>query len=220
VALKKGLRSRAVGFKPAKSNPKVQKLFVEEILNPLIESAKNGVLELFFMDASHFVMGGFPGRVWSLVRRFVKTSSGRRRYNVLGALNFVTKKMESVCNDTYITSIQVVEMLEKLAQTYSKPIHIILDNVPYQTCKFVKENALRLGITLNYLPTYSPNLNLIERVWKFVKSQVLNAAYFETFEIFCNNIFACVNSLHTISIKEMERLVTPKFHIIDDDLVI
>ena len=172
------------------------------------------------MDASHFVMGGFPGRVWSLVRCWVKTASGRKRYNVLGALNFISKAMETVCNDTYITSTQVVELLEKLAATCSKPIHIILDNVPYQKCVFVKDAANRLGITLHYLPTYSPNLNLIERVWKFVKSKVLNAAYFETFDVFCKNVSGCIDTLHTVSIDDMTSLVTPNFHIVDEKLIV
>lgn len=205
---------------PAKANPKEQMAFVNNTMLPLIESAKNGLVELFFMDASHFVMGGFPGRVWSLVRRYVKTGSGRKRYNVLGALNFVTKKMETVCNNTYITATQVVEMLEKLAVAYSKPINIILDNAAYQRCTFVKEAAERLGITLHFLPTYSPNLNLIERVWKLVKSKVLNAAYFETFEVFCNSVNECVDTLHTKLAEDMSRLVTPKFHIINENTVI
>jgi transposase len=205
---------------PAKANPKEQRAFVSDVLLPLIESAKSGLAELFFMDASHFVMGGFPGRVWSLVRRWVKTASGRKRYNVLGALNFMSKAMETVCNDTYITATQVVELLEKLAAACSKPIHIVLDNVPYQKCAFVKDAANRLGITLHYLPTYSPNLNLIERVWKFVKSNVLNAAYFETFDVFCKNVKGCIDTLHTVSFNDMVRLVTSKFHIVDEKVVI
>jgi len=189
-------------------------------LSPLIDSAKSSIIELFFMDASHFVMGGFPGRVWSIVRRYVKTASGRKRFNVLGALNFATKRMESVCNNTYITSVQVVEMLEKLASSYVKPIHVILDNAPYQTCEFVKEHTLRLGITLHYLPTYSPNLNLIERVWKLVKSKVLNAAYFETFDIFRQTIMNCVDNLHTDHANDMKTLVTSKFKIVDEEHII
>ena len=59
---------------------------------------------LLFMDASHFVMGcDFLGRVYSRTRRFVKTFSGRRRFNVLGALDFVTGKVLTVTNDSYIT---------------------------------------------------------------------------------------------------------------------
>ncbi len=184
---------------------------------PLINEAKQGVIELFFVDASHFVMGGFPGRVWSVVRRWVKTASGRKRYNVLGALNFVTKKVESICNDTYITSIQVVELLEKLSSSYGKPIHIVLDNASYQACNFVKENAARLGIALHYLPSYSPNLNLIERVWKLVKSKVLNSAYIDTFNMFCHKISFCIDSLHIKCASEMESLITSKFHLFCDN---
>ena len=165
------------------------------------------------MDASHFVMGGFAGRVWSILRRWVKTASGRQRYNVLGALNFVTKKMETICNDTYITSVQVVELLEKMNRSFAHPIHIILDNASYQTCKYVKENAARLGITLHYLPSYSPNLNLIERVWKLVKSKVLNSAYFDTFDNFCKNISHCVDGLHITNAEEMATLVTSNFQL-------
>jgi transposase len=215
MARKKGLRSRAVGFLPAKVNPVAQKEFLDFTLTPLINQAKNGAIELLFLDASHFVMGGFAGRVWSILRCWVRTASGRRRYNVLGALNFITKKMETVCNDTYITSVQVVELLEKLNRSFALPIHIVLDNASYQTCKFVKENAARLGITLHYLPSYSPNLNLIERVWKLVKSKVLNSAYFDTFDMFCKNISSCVDSLHIRYAENMASLVTSKFHVFD-----
>ena len=217
---KKGLRSLAVGFLPAKADPKVQKNFLESILKPLIDRAKNNAIDLFFMDASHFVMGGFPGRVWSIVRRFIKTSSGRKRYNVLGALNFVSKQVESVCNDSYITATQVVEMLEKLAKKYSKPIFVILDNARYQKCDIVFKTAERLGIQLVYLPTYSPNLNLIERVWKLVKSRVLNSAYFETFADFSKNISNCVDTLHINLHDEMLSLVTENSQIIDENLIV
>ena len=182
--------------------------------------AKLGSIELFFMDASHFVMGGFLGRGWSRFRKWVKTASGRQRFNVLGALNFITKKVETVVNDTYITSAQVVDMLEKLAKAYGKPIVVILDNAPYQTCKFVKEAAKRLGIGLVYLPTYSPNLNLIERVWKLVKSKVLSLAYHETFAEFCLSIASCVESLHTTLLAEMTTRITAKFHIVDEQDII
>jgi transposase len=186
----------------------------------LIEKAKNRDIELFFMDASHFVMGGFAGRVWSLVRKYVKTASGRKRYNVLGALNFISKKIESVCNDSYITSTQVIELLEKLAVSFDKPIKIILDNARYQRCSAVTLKAEELGIELIFLPTYSPNLNLIERVWKIVKSKVLNSAYYETFEIFSDSIFDCVNTLHDKCASQMETSVTENFKIIEQSQIV
>jgi len=200
---------------PSKANPEEQRKFLSDRLMPLIESAKNGVIELFFMDASHFVMGGFAGRVWSSVRKYIRTASGRKRYNVLGALNFVSKRIETITNDTYITSVQVAALLEKLAGLYTKPIKIILDNARYQKCAFVTERAVELGIELVFLPTYSPNLNLIERVWKIVKSKVLNSAYYETFDNFCDNIFVCVDTLHEIYSAQMASSVTQNFHIIE-----
>jgi transposase len=220
MVLKKGLRSLAVGFLPAKADPKVQRNFLEHVLKPLIERAKNNDIDLFFMDASHFVMGGFPGRLWSVVRRFVKTASGRKRYNVLGALNFVSKQVESVCNDSYITATQVVEILEKLADKYGKSIFVVLDNARYQKCEIVFNAAERLGIHLVYLPTYSPNLNLIERVWKLVKSKVLNSAYFETFADFSKNISKCVNTLHSDLRDEMLSIITENFQIVDENMIV
>ena len=168
------------------------------------------------MDASHFVMGGVVGAFWSKVRLWVRTGSGRKRYNVLGSLNFATKKIETVCNDTYITATQVIEMLELLATNYSNPIHIILDNARYQKCKVVTEAALRLGITLEYLPSYSPNLNLIERVWKFVKSSVLSAAYIDTFEEYKLRISNFVDTIEKEYPEKMESLVTENFQLFDD----
>jgi transposase len=201
---------------PSKVNPEKQSAFLNDTLKPAIEKAKEGLLELFFMDASHFVMGGTPGRLWGKVRHWVKTSSGRKRYNVLGALNFISKKIEMVTNDSYITSTQVVQLLENIAEKYvDKPIAIILDNAKYQHCNYVKDRAIELGIQLIFLPTYSPNLNLIERVWKFVKAQVLNAVYIESFEEYCKRIGAFVETIELHYYDRMATLVTEKFQLFD-----
>ena len=175
-------------------------------------------MELFFMDASHFVMGGSPGRLWGKVRHWVRTCSGRKRYNVLGALNFISKKIETVANDSYITSVQVVQLLEDIAAKYiGKPIAVILDNAKYQRCALVKDRATELGIQLLFLPTYSPNLNLIERVWKFVKAQVLNAVYIETFEDYCRKIACFVETIDVDYADRMASLVTEKFQLFNEN---
>ena len=64
------------------------------------------------------------------------------------------------------------------------PITLVLDNARYQKCKVVQDFANSLGIELLYLPPYSPNLNLIERLWKFVKKKCLYAKYYEEFAQF------------------------------------
>lgn len=60
---------------------------------------------LFFDDA-RFVLDAFPGILWSFSRLFVKTSAGRKRFNMLGALNTITYEMVMVTNDTYIVPEQ------------------------------------------------------------------------------------------------------------------
>ena len=197
---------------PSKADPEKQASFLSETLRPLIEKSKDGLVELFFMDDSHFVMGGVPGRLWGKVRLWIRTASGRKRFNVLGALNFISKKIETVANDSYITSTQVVELLENIALKYTdKPIALILDNARYQKCAVVIDCAAKLGIDLVFLPTYSPNLNLIERVWKFTKSQVLNAAYIETFDAYRCTISSFVDSVDVVHNDKMATLVTDKF---------
>jgi hypothetical protein len=85
-------RPLKAGFLPAKTDNAKQKAFAEDKLKPLIKPAKEGVIELFFADASHFVMGGFAGTLWSRARCFVRTACGRSRYNLPGALNSAERK--------------------------------------------------------------------------------------------------------------------------------
>ena len=206
---------------PSKADPEKQSAFLESTLQPAIEKAKARLLELFFMDTSHFVMGGLSGRLWGKVRLWVRTGSGRKRYNVLGALNFVSKKIEVVANDSYITSTQVVRILEDIAAKYiGKPIAIIMDNARYQRCTLVMDRAVELGIRLIFLSTYSPNLNLIERVWKFVKTQVLSAAYIETFEAYCETIANFIETIELDFADRMASLVTDKFQLFDKCMIV
>jgi transposase len=91
---------------------------------------------------------------------------------VLGALNAVTNEVITIVNRTYINSYRVCELLAKLAAATPKlPITVVLDNARYQRCALVQARADAFNIELLFLPTYSPNLNLIERLWKFVKKQ-------------------------------------------------
>ena len=126
--------------------------------------------------------GAFVCCLWCFVRLFVRSPSGRKRWNVLGAVDFVTKQLVTVTNTTYITATTVCELLRLLAvQHPGVPITLVLDNARYQKCALVHDLAKQLRIQLLYLPAYSPNLNLIERLWKYVKKQCLNGKYYATF---------------------------------------
>jgi transposase len=202
---------------PGKADNKAQTNFLLDVLLPAIKAAKDGICELFFMDAAHFVQGGMPARVWAKVRMWIKTGSGRKRFNVLGALNFVTKKVETVTNDTYIKSDSIIMMLEMLAVKYAgKAIRIVLDNASYQRCELVLNKANELNIELLFLPAYSPNLNLIERVWKFVKSKLLGASYIDAFADYSENISDFVANLHSDNAEKMSKLVSENFQLFHD----
>jgi len=182
-----------------------------------MEQATSEKITLLFMDSSHFVMGcDFLGYIYGKVRRFVKTYSGRKRYNVLSVLNFISKKMTTVANDTYITSTEICDLLKKVASEYAgKPIHIILDNASYQKCTLVAELAVQLGINLVYIPSYSPNLNLIERLWKFVKGQ-LRTKYYDDFGAFQNKINSIINSVDKENKHLIDNLIGEKVQLFDD----
>jgi transposase len=216
---KLGIKWRKVGGIPAKVDIEAQQKFHDEQLQPRLAEAKDGKRTVYFMDAAHFVMGAFLGFLWCVTRVFVRTPSGRQRFNVLGALNAITKKLEMVTNDSYITSIQVCELLKKLAENATLPITIVLDNARYQKCRLVMELADKLGIELLFLPSYSPNLNLIERLWKLTKKECLNSKYYNNFALFSGAISAFLTTMGITHKKQLNSLLTLKFQLFTEEQV-
>ena len=181
-----------------------------------MEKAKANELSLLFMDASHFVLGcDFLGSIYCRMRRFVLTFSGRKRYNVLGAIDYTTKKVLTVTNDTYITATEVCEMRRKVSAEYAgRTVHVVLDNARYQKCEAVRSLAAELEITLQYIPPYSPNLNLIERLWKFVKGE-LRTKYYDDFRDFQNRIDSIIDSTSKENLPKIKKLISDKIQLFD-----
>ena len=169
------------------------------------------------MDASHFVLASFLGWVWCFVRLHVRAASGRQRYNVLGALDAVTHELVTEINTTYITATSVCALLQKIASRgVSTPVTLVMDNARYQRCALVTGTAKALGIELLFLPSYSPNLNLIERLWRFVRKQSLNSAWFDSFAQFQGAIDGCLNKMGTDHKQEAATLFTHQFQRFED----
>ena len=146
----------------------------------------------------------------------MRSPSGRKRWNVLGAVDFVTKRLLTVTNTTYITATTVCDLLHLLAAHYpGVPITLVLDNARYQKCALVQDLAKQLHIELLYLPAYSPNLNLIERLWKYVKKQCLNGKYYATFAEFQTAIQDCLNRINTDYRDDMKTLLSRNFQLFD-----
>lgn len=197
---------------PVKADIEAQESFKTQVLEPLVEQAQAGKIHLFFMDAAHFVMLPFLGYLYSRTVRFIKAASGRQRFSVLGALHAVTKEVVTITDHGYINAVSVGELLQKLHALFRDlPIVIILDNARYQHCAFVEETAQKLGIQLIFLPPYSPNLNLIERLWKFVKKKTLYNQYYARYEQFHESISKCLEQTGTTYKQELDTLLVARF---------
>jgi len=109
----------------------------------------------------------------------------------------------------------VIELMGKLIEKYKTlPITIVLNNAGYQKCNIVMEFAKNHGIELLFLPSYSPNLNLIERLWKFVKKKCLYCKYYDTFECFKCSITNCLYNTDKNYKNEISLLMTLNFQIL------
>ena len=105
------------------------------------------------------------------------------------------------------------QLLTQLAAQAAQgiPVTVVLDNARYQRARVVQAYAQKLNIELLFLPPYSPNLNLIERVWKFVKKKCLYSRYYDKFEKFQAAISECLETAPTKHRSELESLLTLKF---------
>ena len=212
-----GMKCRKVGMLPAKADPEKQEQFKQEKLEPVLEEAKTGQRKVYFVDAAHFVLAPFLGFLWSFTRLFIQAPAGRQRFNVLGALDAITHELITVTNDSYINALSVCDLLCKLRLLYPDiPVTLILDNARYQKCKLVWQAADFLDIELLYLPSYSPNLNLIERLWKFVKKQCLYSTYYENFDLFKKAISECLTHTHDTHKEALDSLLTLNFQTFKD----
>jgi len=171
---------------------------------------------VLFMDAVHCVWQAVLGILWSVERIFIPAASGRKRINVLGAYDPVANKLLRIITRTYINSITVCDMLSQIALAYAgKIITVVLDNAKYQHCELVKNTAAVLGIELLFLPTYSPNLNLIERLWKFLKAKCLTNEFYGTAREFEDAITTCLDKMETEYAEDIRQLMNMKFHLYD-----
>jgi len=154
--------------------------------------------QVLFVDAVHPEHNTMAAYGWIKrgQKKELKTNSGRQRLNLHGAINAETHEVTVIESDT-VDKHSTLQLLELLEQKYghASMLYIILDNARYHYSKEVKAWLHNKNIKLVFLPAYSPNLNLIERLWKFFKKKVLYNKYYENVKEFRG---ACISFFRNI----------------------
>lgn len=165
---------------PGRACPQKQTEWISA-LQPVIDEAKECKRKLYFMDAVHFTLEAFTCHVWCKGPLYLKTGAGRNRFNLIGCVDPFSLDIIQSHSMVYVDAEQTKSFLEKVRlESGDIPVSIVLDNARYQHCQAVKDKAAELGINLIFLPPYSPNLNIIERLWKYTRRHVLAGKYFDS----------------------------------------
>ncbi len=88
---------------------------------------------------------------------------------------------------------------------------LAINTARYQHCAQVMNLAATLNLRLQFLPSYSPNLNRIERLWKFIKRDVLYGKHYNDFATFCQAINGCIENIPTKHKSKLATLMTHNF---------
>jgi len=200
---------------PGKANPEAQQEFLKHY-----ESLKNRLEfgdKILFMDGVHPQHNTVAAYGWIKkgYEKEIKSNSGRQRLNINGALDITTCKVTMTIEET-LNAITILSLFRKLRKVYNKAgkLYIICDNAGYYKTEHVQIEAKKLNIELVFLPPYSPNLNLIERLWKFFRKKVMYNQYYEKFSDFKNATEGFFNKGMKKYKSELDTLLTENFQII------
>ena len=198
---------------PGKQDSAKQQAFIEEYGR--MKATKGKTDPVYFADATHPQHNSVPSYGWIKKgkEKALKANCGRQRLNINGAINIETLEPVTGFYET-INAQASIDLFAKIEAKHpdAETIYIIVDNARYYRSCLLKEHIEGTKIKLIFLPPYSPNLNLIERYWKFFKKKVLNNCYYETFEEFklvCKSFFRKRKKY----LPELQTLLTENFHL-------
>ena len=181
-----GFRFKKAKLVPGKADADKQIAFLEQLSQ--VKQSMKTVDDLYYMDAMHPQHNTQAGYGW--IQRgatfWLRSNTGRQRLNINGVFSMKKQRplirLEETVNAQ--ATLRLFDEMQK-AQPRGK-LHVIADNARYYRCQVVNEYLQKKGcrIRLHFLPAYSPNLNLIERLWGFLKREVIYNRYYEKFEYF------------------------------------
>lgn len=170
-----------------KANEQAQVDFLDDQLPAILEQVEQGQAVMYFSDGSHPTHNTKTGYGWiKKGQNFeIDCNSGRKRVNVNAAINGL--KPEHLVYD--ITDSINAQSTKRLCQQLlrkhpGKTVYLICDNARYNRNRMLQDWADNQRIEFVFLPPYSPNLNLIERLWRFMRKEVINSCYYDTYSKF------------------------------------
>lgn len=198
---------------PGKADVAEQERFLQALEPFLAETEANEVV--FFMDAVHPQHNTRSDYAWIKrgTNKEIPTNSGRKRININGAMNAHQPDDVVVVEAESINAQATQELFEKLLTKHAdkEKIYVLSDNARYYANADLKEWLQQNPkIQLLHLPPYSPNLNLIERLWKFLRKKVINLHYYPTFDEFRKAIHEFFANLKQYK-EELKTLMRPNF---------
>lgn len=198
---------------PGKADREAQQEFIEQYKE--LKKNKSAEDKIYFMDGTHPLHNSQLGYGWIRKgkEKFIKANTGRARVNINGAYNIEEHKA-IIREDESINAQSTIALLEQMKEQQSAgKIFVIADNARYYRCKLVSEYLQQNErIKIIFLPPYSPNLNLIERLWKWVKKKVAYNKYYEKFSVFREKIMEVLKNIEQYR-KELENLMTENFQL-------
>jgi transposase len=165
---------------------KKRQLWQQKTLADAIELARQQKAYLLFGDEASFPQWGTLSYTWSRRgRQFeVKTSGKRKAYKVFGLIDYFTGKFFSQATESRLTSVSYEAFLTQVLSQSKRRIVLIQDGARYHTSKAMQAFFARHSerLTVFQLPSYSPDFNPIEKLWKKLKEQETHLHYFPTYE--------------------------------------
>lgn len=202
-------------FIPAKVDPVAQQEFIDRYETLLTRAVQEDELVLFgdSVHPSQQTKAGY-GWVKKGKEKLIETNGGRKRVNLMGAINLEDMKLVYQDFET-INGNAAVEFLKKVEGHYLqyKKIHLVWDQAGYHTCQEVKDYLKTSRIEVHYLPPRSPNLNSIERLWKILHKYVSYNKYYPRFADFKKSLFHFFDVTMKTIFDELVSTITDNFRV-------
>lgn len=199
---------------PGKLNEEKQKAFVKEY--EAMKENKGEDEVILFADGVHPTHNLHKTKAWIKrgEEKQVKTNTGRKRLNINGALDPETMEVTVHYSKT-INAQETMVFFDGLQERYRGKIKLIVDNATYYKNRDVKAYLARDGcrIELIFLPAYSPNLNFIERLWKYMKKYIIGVKYREKFKEFDYDIHQFFDNIDQYE-NELRQFIGSKLHLV------